>query len=883
MPIEFRAPRQSCARRSSGTALLCLALLAGAAAAQQQDAASKESKPEPPAPVAQTPAENVRRIELNLLGKTDAAAGESRRNENIQFNLVDNNALKELNIRLGATATIVEVFRPERSYFSSEFGNAPGALLYVPPTNRGAVHGTVFESHRNSIFGARSFFQVGGVKPAHDNDYGFTLGAPLWRGADVLVEGGQARMRGSVNGNALVPLPNERTPLATDPATRAIVERFLRAYPAELPNRTDINPRALNTNSPQKIDDDNGAIRLGQKWGRDRVGARYQFTAQHLLPFELVAGQNPETNTKAHTARVTWERSWNARTTTHLSAGFDRIRSLLVPVKDAVGPAVSISGLTTLGPLAGIPIDRAQNLFRYGGQARHATGKHTWTAGFNLLRRQLNGYETDTHRGFFSFTNDFGRDSITNLRMGTASQNIQATGNVSRGFRNWDMQYYAGDTWQATPQFTLHLGLRYMPVTTPTEVNHFERIPYPCDCNNLAPLFGFAYRLPGEWGVLRGGYSAQYGEIYPVTFQQVRFDPPWSRKVVVPTPSLVNPQVSLTQDGKPPDSRTTVYELSPDLVTPYEHSYNLSWQKTLPGAWHVQAGYVGSRAHKLLTMWYLNRAQPVAGIPQTTATWNERRADQRIADYRLILNGSDAYYDAARVTLVLPRRHNLSMDVSYWFSKALDFGSSYTNTAYDADSRLGRSQSEFETHKDMKGRSEFDQPHAFLWHISYTTPGASRVFGGWTLAAITLLKNGTPFTVISGSDAPGFGNVDGNGGDRPNLLDPSILGRTIGNPDTSARLLPASAFGFIRPTDAAGNLGRNTFRRGGIRNVNASASRSWALWPEMRATLRVESINAFNTPQFVEPGVELASPNFGQITNTLNDGRAFRIGLQLGF
>src|SRR5690349_7813700 len=52
--------------------------------------------------------EDARRIELNLLGKTDVAGGESRRNENIQFNLVDNNALKELNVRLGATTTIVD-------------------------------------------------------------------------------------------------------------------------------------------------------------------------------------------------------------------------------------------------------------------------------------------------------------------------------------------------------------------------------------------------------------------------------------------------------------------------------------------------------------------------------------------------------------------------------------------------------------------------------------------------------------------------------------------------------------------------------------------------------------------------------------------------------
>jgi hypothetical protein len=41
-----------------------------------------------------------KRTDLNLLGKTHAAGGESRRNENVQFNLIDNNALKELNIRL---------------------------------------------------------------------------------------------------------------------------------------------------------------------------------------------------------------------------------------------------------------------------------------------------------------------------------------------------------------------------------------------------------------------------------------------------------------------------------------------------------------------------------------------------------------------------------------------------------------------------------------------------------------------------------------------------------------------------------------------------------------------------------------------------------------
>jgi hypothetical protein len=148
---------------------------------------------------------------------------------------------------------------------------------------------------------------------------------------------------------------------------------------------------------------------------------------------------------------------------------------------------------------------------------------------------------------------------------------------------------------------------------------------------------------------------------------------------------------------------------------------------------------------------------------------------------------------------------------------------------------------------------------------------------------IALVKTGTPFNVQSGSDGPGFGNVDGNGADRPNLLDASILGRKISDPDTSRQLLPRSAFQFIQPTDQRGNLGRNVFRKGGIHNVNASLQRSWGFKKDLRLTFRAESINLFNTPQFAEPGFELANPNFGAITNTLNEGRTFRFTLQVGW
>jgi len=287
-------------------------------------------------------------------------------------------------------------------------------------------------------------------------------------------------------------------------------------------------------------------------------------------------------------------------------------------------------------------------------------------------------------------------------------------------------------------------------------------------------------------------------------------------------------------------------------------------------------------------MWYLNRAHPVPGIPQTTATINQRRANPDLAEIRWVLNGSRGYFDAARVTLLAPRVRGLSLDASYWFSKAMDLGASYTNTAYDEDSRLSRSQSEYETHKDRRALSSFDQPHAFLLRVAYELPAppqrdwSGRLFGGWMISAVALLKKGTPFSVTT-LDGPGFGNVDGNGGDRPMLLDPSILGRTIGDPDTSAGRLPRSVFAFIEPTEEAGNLGVNVFRKGGIRNVNAALSRAFRLRAEARLTFPAASINLFNTPQFAEPGSLVRSPEFGFITNTLNDGRTFRFGLHLGW
>ncbi|MDA1314811.1 MAG: hypothetical protein O2968_15870 [Acidobacteria bacterium] len=839
------------------------------------------------------------RLDLNLLGQTDTDSGEGRRNENVQFNAVDNNALRELNTRLGTTATIVD-FKPERGYFGAEFGNPPTSPLHLPASTASGFHGNFYEAHTNSIFQARSFFQVGNVLPARENDYGFNVGLPLWEGGFFAVDASQQRARGNVNGNILVPRPDERTPLndhpdtrTNDPATRALVQRILDAYPREAPNRTDIDPRALNTNAPQAINTDTIGSQFTQDLSpRDRLFLQHRLTSQRVDAFQLVQGQNPNTMIRSHRARIGWNRTWTPATITDFTVGLDRAGSLLVPADGALPTDYSFSNIfERLGPGSDIPIDRAVNEFRYAGRVRHVRRQHNLTFGFDLQRRQFNSMETNSHRGVMSFQADFGRDGITNLRLGIPTRYSGAVGLNERGFRDWRLHYFAGDEWRVSSNFTLNVAIRYEPNAAPTEVNGLTDVGIGCDCNNVGGHFGLAYNLPGRLGVMRAAYGLHYAEVAPATYQQVRFNPPSTFKLVVANPDLVDPLRGLTIDDFNPNDRATIFVNAPGLVAPYSHQYNFSWEPSLSNRIQLQLGYLGSRSQKLFFRWYTNRAQAVDDLSQmTTATINDRRPDEEHFDIRKIINASRGYFDAARATLIMPNWNGLSVDTSYWFSKAIDLGAGYTNTGTFVANQTSRNQSEFLLHEDLRGISDFHQTHAFLSRITYVTPAPTtwhpwfrHAFGEWNLSAVALLKSGTPFTIEAGSDSPGLGNVDGDSGDRVHIIEPTILGRTIDNPDTSAARLPFSAFAFMSIGEARGNIGRNTFSKDGVNNINASLSRTWRISAEKAFMFRAESINFFNSPQFASPGSTLSSPNFGRITNTLNEGRTFRFLLRFAF
>jgi hypothetical protein len=814
----------------------------------------------------------------------------AQRNENVAVYLIDTNAVKEANIRVGTTPTAVSEPSADTQHWATEHGQRPAETLSIRPQTVGpGWHGEASWAHQNSVFNARTFFQVGGVKPSHRNLYGGRVTGLVPKFGFLTVTYGQNDIRGMVNGNVLVPLENERTPLAVDPETRAIVQRFLNAYPTELPNRPDFDIRALNTNSPQRIDTLRTTARLDRDFGsRHRLLLSYGIDRQNIQAFQLVAGQNPDTALHSQNAKATWLYSPNALTQAAFTAAYQRNRSVLVSEPNAVGPRVRVGfQIEELGPDSMFPIDRAANTFRYGAAVSKllAGGTHQLTFGADLSRFQLNGIESGNMRGYFQFTNNFGRSAIENIRLGTPSMYEISIGELSRGYRNWLTNAYVADKWKIHPRFSLYLGLRYMADTRPVEVHRMETIPYGTDANNFSPRIAFTWQ-PGRGWLARGMYTTAFSQILPVTYQQTRNNPPHVIAVMVPDPSLADPLHGIDIDD--PNAPYTPTWLSPDLATPYSHQYNFSIEREVARGAMLRTSYIGSRTVKVLNSFIMNRAEPVPGIPLTSGTVNQRRPDPRFYETRTIVNGGLAWFDAGQVALDVRARHGLSGSVGYTISKGLDEGPDFSGTAANKDILSQRSQWQYDSFADRKGLSTFDSTHALVLSYAYDVPSPRNAAGwlrflgsNWQLSGVNLWKTGTPSTMYIGSDAPGFGNVDGGPSDRPNIVDPSILGMTISHPNIATQILRRDRFAYIRPGERRGNLGRNTFRKANIWNWNASVARQFRLPNDWTGQFRVEAYNLSNTPQFDEPQRNLTSPSFGKVTNTLNDGRVFQVGFRI--
>ena len=76
----------------------------------------------------------------------------------------------------------IQEFKIQTSNFSNELPSKGGAVInLVIKSGTNDFHGSVFEFNRNSAYRARSFFETGEIPNFNQNQFGGTIGGPIWK------------------------------------------------------------------------------------------------------------------------------------------------------------------------------------------------------------------------------------------------------------------------------------------------------------------------------------------------------------------------------------------------------------------------------------------------------------------------------------------------------------------------------------------------------------------------------------------------------------------------------------------------------------------------------------------------------------------------------
>jgi hypothetical protein len=158
---------------------------------------------------------------------------------------------------------------------------------------------------------------------------------------------------------------------------------------------------------------------------------------------------------------------------------------------------------------------------------------------------------------------------------------------------------------------------------------------------------------------------------------------------------------------------------------------------------------------------------------------------------------------------------------------------------------------------------------------------ADKLVSGWVVNGIFSTQKGVPLFISTAANQTG----SLGGGSRPNstgksaALSGAAQARLTSWFDKTQFTAPP-AFTF-------GNLSRTLpdVRGHGVNNLDFSIFKNTRFGPEQRFNLqfRAEIYNLFNRVQFDVPGTALGTPQFGVITNQLNDPRLTQFALKFAF
>lgn len=433
---------------------------------------------------------------------------------------------------------------------------------------------------------------------------------------------------------------------------------------------------------------------------------------------------------------------------------------------------------------------------------------------------------------------------------------------------------------------------------------------------HFGPRFGFAWSpgSSGKWSI-RGGYGVYFNkELEEQTLQNIG-QPPYagSSNGVSDqglTPNFGSPFTDITGTTTIPQKYpfptnpapnidfsqflpAFLFTTDPNYSVPYSQNFQLTVEHQFSTNTLLRVGYVGALGRKEVIVRELNPGRNPAACLADPACVSDRGFQgfdfpSHFSENPFVFAGIGnnqttgiSNYNALQVVLDKHMSHGLQFHAVYTWSKSMDNGSGFENSAFGGGGFGGygsiRATNPFNDTLNY-GPSAFDAANRFVISYTYLIPpihhfdnwAAKRVFSGWEMSGVTTLQSGFPLDVVDSSlqsltcwyytwtacwDVP---NEVGT----PQYLNP----RTSNIKGTDHYWFNPSAFQHA-PLGQQGNAARNLLRGPGIANFDWGFFKKTPITETTSMELRFEFFNLFNHTQFSSTGVStnINSGNFGRI------------------